>query len=115
MHRGRCDLLVHSLLALGGVAGDRLGVLGGLKRGHVRRAVTEDTALDHDRSGVLSALLLGQVGTTAETDRTPPLLAFEQNGVGVGLDLPERSGEHQLRNQEVFYGKREQTDAGVSA
>ena len=23
--------------------------------------------------------------------------------------------EHPLRNQEVFYGKREQTDAGVSA
>jgi hypothetical protein len=31
------------------------------------------------------------------------------------LDLPGKSGEHQLRNQEVFYGKREQTDAGVSA
>jgi transposase len=28
------------------------------------------------------------------------------------LDLPGKSGEHQLRNQEVFYGKREQTDAG---
>ena len=33
----------------------------------------------------------------------------------LGLDLPGKSGEHQLRNQEVFYGKREQTDAGVSA
>ena len=31
------------------------------------------------------------------------------------VDLPGKSGEHQLRNQEVFYGKREQTDAGVSA
>lgn len=31
------------------------------------------------------------------------------------LDLPGKSGEHRLRNQEVFYGKREQTDAGVSA
>ncbi len=31
------------------------------------------------------------------------------------LDLPGKCGEHQLRNQEVFYGKREQTDAGVSA
>ena len=33
----------------------------------------------------------------------------------LGLDLPGKCGEHQLRNQEVFYGKREQTDAGVSA
>ena len=31
------------------------------------------------------------------------------------MDLPEKSGEHQLRNQEVFNGKREQTDAGISA
>ena len=31
------------------------------------------------------------------------------------VDLPATSGEHQLRNQEVFYGKRKQTDAGVSA
>ena len=31
------------------------------------------------------------------------------------LDLPGKSGEHQLRNQEVFYGKRKQADAGVSA
>ena len=31
------------------------------------------------------------------------------------LDLPGGSGEHQLRNQEVIYGRREQTDAGVSA
>jgi hypothetical protein len=31
------------------------------------------------------------------------------------MDLPGKCGEHQLRNQEVFYGKREQTDAGVSA
>ena len=31
------------------------------------------------------------------------------------VDLPGKCGEHQLRNQEVFYGKREQTDAGVSA
>lgn len=31
------------------------------------------------------------------------------------MDLPGKSGEHQLRNQEVFYGKRVQTDAGVSA
>ena len=35
---------------------------------------------------------------------------------GIGpLDLPGKSGEHQLRNQEVFYGKREQADAGISA
>ena len=32
----------------------------------------------------------------------------------VRLDLPGKSGEHQLRNQEVFYGKRKQADAGVS-
>ena len=25
------------------------------------------------------------------------------------MDLPGKSGEHQLRNQEVFYGEREQT------
>ncbi len=31
------------------------------------------------------------------------------------VDLPGKSGDHQLRNQEVFYGKREQTEAGVSA
>ncbi|WP_093451027.1 hypothetical protein [Pseudooceanicola nitratireducens] len=31
------------------------------------------------------------------------------------VDLPGKSGEHQLRNQEVFYGKRKQTYAGVSA
>ena len=31
------------------------------------------------------------------------------------LDLPGKCGEHQLRNQEVFYEKREQTDAGISA
>lgn len=31
------------------------------------------------------------------------------------MDLPGKSGEHQLRNQEVFYGKREQADAGISA
>ena len=31
------------------------------------------------------------------------------------MDLPGKCGEHQLRNQEVFYGKRKQTDAGVSA
>lgn len=31
------------------------------------------------------------------------------------LDLSGKRGEHQLRNQEVFYGKRKQTDAGVSA
>ena len=29
------------------------------------------------------------------------------------MDLPGKCGEHQLRNQEVFYGKWEQTDAGV--
>jgi hypothetical protein len=33
----------------------------------------------------------------------------------VCLDLPGKSGEHRLRNQAVFYGKREQTDAGISA
>ena len=31
------------------------------------------------------------------------------------VDFPGKSGEHQLRNQEVFYGKREQADAGISA
>jgi antirestriction protein ArdC len=36
-------------------------------------------------------------------------------GAVIELDLPGKCGEHQLRNQEVFYGKREQTDAGVSA
>lgn len=31
------------------------------------------------------------------------------------LDLPGKCGEHQLRNQEVLYGEREQTDAGEFA
>ncbi len=31
------------------------------------------------------------------------------------MDLSGKTGEHQLRNQEVFYGKEEQVDAGVSA
>ena len=31
------------------------------------------------------------------------------------VDLPCKSGEHQLRNQEVFHGKRKQADTGVSA
>ncbi|GHE06513.1 hypothetical protein U879_08475 [Defluviimonas sp. 20V17] len=31
------------------------------------------------------------------------------------LDLPGKSGEHQLRNQEVFDVQRETTDAGISA
>ena len=31
------------------------------------------------------------------------------------MDLPRKCGERQLRNQEVFYGKRKQTDAGVPA
>jgi hypothetical protein len=35
--------------------------------------------------------------------------------IGGSVDLPRKSGEHQLRNQEVFYGKRKQTDAGISA
>jgi len=30
------------------------------------------------------------------------------------MDLPQESGEQQLRNQEVFYGKWKQTDAEVS-
>jgi len=29
------------------------------------------------------------------------------------LDLPGKCGEHQLRNQEVFYGKRKQADTGI--
>ena len=29
------------------------------------------------------------------------------------MDLPGFCGEHQLRNQEVFYGKRKQADAGI--
>lgn len=29
------------------------------------------------------------------------------------VDLPGKCGEHQLRNQEEFYGKRDQTAAGV--
>ena len=33
----------------------------------------------------------------------------------INLDLPRKSGEHQLRNQEVFYVTRETTDAGVSS
>ncbi len=40
---------------------------------------------------------------------------IEADLIGRILDLPGKSGEHQLRNQEVFYGKRKQTDAGVSA
>ena len=56
-------------------------------------------------------------------DVTAPLTASkcEGDGVdaallgGIAMDLPGKCGEHQLRNQEVFYGKREQTDAGVSA
>ncbi len=35
----------------------------------------------------------------------------EFGGLKTDLDLPGKCGEHQLRNQEVFYGKREQTDA----
>jgi len=31
------------------------------------------------------------------------------------LDLPGKSGERQLRNPKVFYGEREQANAGVSA
>jgi hypothetical protein len=31
------------------------------------------------------------------------------------MDLPGKCGEHQLRNQEVFYEKRERADAGISA
>lgn len=31
------------------------------------------------------------------------------------VDLPGKYGEHQLRNRELFYGKREQTDGVVSA
>jgi hypothetical protein len=31
------------------------------------------------------------------------------------MDLPGKSGEHQLRNQEVFYGTKDLTDAEVSA
>lgn len=31
------------------------------------------------------------------------------------VDLPGKNGEHQLRNQEVFYEKRKQADAGFSA
>ncbi|MDZ7907673.1 MAG: hypothetical protein U5N10_05320 [Gemmobacter sp.] len=31
------------------------------------------------------------------------------------VDLPGKRGERQLRNQEMFHGKREQTDARVSA
>jgi len=33
----------------------------------------------------------------------------------LAVDLPGKSGEHQLRNQEVFYVQRETTDAGISA
>ena len=33
----------------------------------------------------------------------------------LAVDLPGKCGEHQLRNQELFYEKREQTDAGISA
>ncbi len=43
---------------------------------------------------------------------------LERSGEGVEparVDLPGKCGEHQLRNQEVFYGKREQADAGISA
>ncbi len=31
------------------------------------------------------------------------------------LDLPRKCEEHQLRNQKVYSGKPEQSDAGVSA
>jgi hypothetical protein len=41
--------------------------------------------------------------------------ATSSNGMRFGLDLPGKSGEHQLRNQEVFYEQQEQTDSGVSA
>lgn len=37
-----------------------------------------------------------------------------EDPMAIGLDLPGESGEHQLRNQEVFYGKRAQTDPEVS-
>ena len=32
-------------------------------------------------------------------------------GLFASMGLHEKYGEHQLRNHEVFYGKREQTDA----
>ncbi|MBC7839246.1 MAG: hypothetical protein H7Y39_11480, partial [Nitrospiraceae bacterium] len=51
----------------------------------------------------------GRGRTDAERRRAARRLPRDQ------LDLPGKCGEHQLRNQEVFYGKREQTDAGVSA
>ena len=35
--------------------------------------------------------------------------------VSVNVDLPRESGQHELRNQEVFNGKRKQTDAGCCA
>jgi hypothetical protein len=38
-----------------------------------------------------------------------------RNALEEWVDLPWKSGEHQLRNREVFYGNREQADAGISA
>lgn len=44
-----------------------------------------------------------------------PLQDRVRGELGAIVDLPRKSGEHQLRNQEVFYGKRKQADAGISA
>jgi hypothetical protein len=50
-----------------------------------------------------------------QPERTIRLVLKKVPGIQLHLDLPGKSGEHQLRNQEVFYGKREQADAGVPA
>jgi TIR domain len=66
---------------------------------------------DFDLGGKLIPLKVEQVVRRTESLRSRSVATRHREIV----DLPGKSGEHQLRNQEVFYGKREQTDAGVSA
>ncbi|MCV2449719.1 hypothetical protein, partial [Paracoccus sp. DMF] len=50
-----------------------------------------------------------------EADLGAEFVSDPRLALGDAVDLPGKSGEHQLRNQEVFDGKREQADAGISA
>ena len=83
-----------------------------LTSGRTRREIAEDLGIG------LSTLTrwLGQERDVREPSEVPVDLHAELKRLRrENVDLPGKSGEHQLRNQEVFYGKREQTDAGVSA
>ena len=83
-----------------------------LTSGRTRREIAEDLGIG------LSTLTrwLGQERDVRGPSEVPVDLHAELKRLRrENVDLPGKSGEHQLRNQEVFYGKREQTDAGVSA